>query len=268
MKASEIIKQIETMAPLHFAESWDKSGMQVAAYRKDISHIAIMLDPLPQSIATALNIGADFILAHHPLRMQPCFADKLDDYHEVLALLFKADVALYSAHTSLDCNPAGPVRWLAKSLELTDLQLLETTGQSILPGYENEGSQSFGLGFVGSLPAPLKYEDFCKQLVAQTGKSAWRSSGPRPVWVSRVACCPGSGSELAPVAKSMGADVFITGDVKYHTALNFEINVIDIGHFLLEEIMMQKTAEILEHKLNGIKVSFIPGADPFVFEQN
>ena len=63
------------------------------------------LDPTPESIRIALSGGAEMILAHHPLTMEGRFTDRLDSYHEVLSLLFRANVPLYSAHTSLDANP-------------------------------------------------------------------------------------------------------------------------------------------------------------------
>ncbi len=268
MKVSEIIKVIEKIAPIALAESWDKSGMQVAAFRKQAAHVAVMLDPLPKYMAQALDMGADFILSHHPLSLQARFPDAADDYHEALSLLFKADVPLYSAHTSLDCNPAGPVRWLAEAFALKNVRLLEVSGQTPLPGREQAGAVDYGLGFSGELPSPLPYDEFCKQLAAHAQKSDWRSSGPKPAWVSCMACCPGSGSDLAGIAKSAGADVFVSGDVKYHAALGFEINVIDIGHFQMEEIMMRNLARQLEPLLDEVKVSFIPGVDPFTFERN
>ena len=53
-------------------------------------------------------------------------------------------------------------------------------------------------------------------------------------------------------AESIGAQVFVTGDVKYHTALDaFEksLNLIDIGHYESEhffnEIIIKKLSDIL-----------------------
>mgnify|MGYP002241548695 FL=1 len=66
------------------------------------------------------------ILAHHPLTMEGRFTDRLDSYHEVLSLLFRADVPLYSAHTSLDANPLGPVSWLADELGLCRIPSSDT----------------------------------------------------------------------------------------------------------------------------------------------
>ena len=126
MKQSELIALIERTAPLAIAAPWDKSGVQVASARQDINRLAVCLDPTPESIRIALSGGAEMILAHHPLTMEGRFTDRLDSYHEVLSLVFRADVPLYSAHTSLDANPLGPVSWLADELGLCRIPSSDT----------------------------------------------------------------------------------------------------------------------------------------------
>ena len=93
--------------------------------------------------------------------------------------------------------------------------------------------------------------------------------------IRRVAVCTGSGSSLLEDAARAGADLFITGDMKYHDALalhsrqngnssNFcPMSILDIGHFSLEEEMMRRFALQLEKELDGVTVTFLPGRDPF-----
>lgn len=268
MKLVELINIIEKAAPPHLAEPWDKSGPQVASFRTDISHVAVLLEPLAHNIRRALDLGADFILAHHPLDLRGRLPDRADDYHAALSALFKADVPLYSAHTSLDCNPAGPARWLAHKFSLREAQLLAETGRSLLPGLEDQGELPYGLGFIGDLPTPLPYAEFCRKLARLTERQVWRSCGPKPLQVSRLACCPGSGGELAPAALAGRADVFITGDLRYHTAVAAAPHMLDVGHFALEEIMMREFACLLQEAAGRTKVTFIPGEDPFLFERS
>lgn len=266
MKVLDIINIIEKTAPLRLAAAWDKSGLQVAAFRQEALHLAVMLDPGLPSILKAREMGADFILAHHPLSMEPCYPDAPGSYHSILSVLFKADLPLYSAHTSLDANPLGPVRWLGDKLELARMEVLDVLGQAELPGQSSLSPQNYGFGFVGDLPAPLSYQAFGKKLAAYTQKQAWRSCGPRPQLIRRVACCPGSGGSLIELAQKAGADIFITGDLRYHAALDAPINVIDLGHFQLEEIMMREFAALLAKNLPDIQVSFLPGSDPLSFD--
>lgn len=266
MKIADIISVIEKTAPLCLAAAWDKSGMQVAAFRQEAAHMAVMLDPSLGNIMKAREMGADFLLSHHPLSMEARYPDEAGDYHSILSTLFKADIPLYSAHTSLDANPLGPVRWLGDKFGLRQMRVLEVEGQAELPGQTSSFAQDYGFGFVGELPEPMSYAAFGKKLAAYSQMQAWRVCGPRAEIVRRVACSPGSGGSLIKAAEESGADLFITGDLRYHAALEARLHIIDIGHFQLEEIMMREFASLLSGQLPGVEVSFIEASDPLSFE--
>jgi dinuclear metal center YbgI/SA1388 family protein len=263
MKVSDIIEIIERTAPLSAAAGWDASGVQVAALREEATTIAVTLDPSLASLRQAADSGADFVLAHHPLSLQPRFPNRRDDYLAILSLLFTRGMWLYSAHTSLDANPEGPARWLAGSLGMESLELLEPLGQV------GPDAPQYGFGFTGALPESLAYRDFCQRLASALRKEEWQVCGPVPGQVRRVACCPGSGGDMLGSALASGADLLVTGDVKYHAALDaraFGLRVIDVGHFVLEEEMMRLFAGQLAAGL-GIPVIFIPGRDPLQGER-
>lgn len=273
MKKKHLIEFIEKIAPLSFQAEWDASGVQVASEGEDISHVAVMLDPSEESVQKALSAGADFLLAHHPLAMKPRFLNVQDAYFNVVAAVLRRCACLYSAHTSLDANPQGPVRWLAEAFGLRDVQILEVTGSAVSVAANGAGEiaesklqhvSAFGFGFIGDLPEVYSYDAFCQRLSA-FDIPRWRACGPLPQSIRRVACCPGSGSGLAGLALERGADIFITGDMKYHPATEAPLRILDVGHFILEEKMMKLFAEIIERELN-IPVTFIAAADPFHFE--
>ncbi len=260
MKQHEIIQHIENIAPLSNAAPWDNSGMQVASLRREVNHLALLLDPTASGIAKALEMGADMIVSHHPLAMTPRMPDTADDFHAVMRLLFSADAALYSAHTSLDASLRGPASWLADSFALTDRHALEHIAD------HPEGEPHYGFGLVGDLPEPLSYAAFTDKLARALGKSAWRASGPKPEGISRMAYCPGSGGSMLGAAAASGAQVYITGDMKYHAALEAPIRTLDVGHFILEEVMMRTFAHHLRALCAPVTVSFLEAADPFIFE--
>ncbi|WP_229591351.1 Nif3-like dinuclear metal center hexameric protein [Pseudodesulfovibrio sediminis] len=120
-----------------------------------------------------------------------------------------------------------------------------------------------GFGEVGTLAAPLNWNDFMTKLDGLIQRDALLISGPQPETVSTVAYCGGSGSSLIDKAARAGADVFITGDMKYHPAVETPICVIDVGHFSLEEEMMRLFAEELDGELDDVDVRFFTGTDPF-----
>lgn len=127
-------------------------------------------------------------------------------------------------------------------------------------------SETVGFGEVGQLPEALSYEAFVGVLGTALGRGFWTEIGPRPERVERVAYLPGSGASALDAALAAGADVFITGDVKYHQALDaagMGLHVLDVGHFVLEEEMMRLFAAELDAGLPDVEVRFFQGRDPF-----
>ena len=116
------------------------------------------------------------------------------------------------------------------------------------------------------MPVALAWDEFTARLSA-LGLPLSRMVGQTPKSVARVAYCPGSGADLGSVALSKGADVYLTGDVKYHQAQAVQDLglTIDVGHFCLEETMMRTWSESLERELSpeGVRVVFLPGRNPF-----
>lgn len=326
MQANTLIDRIEQTAPLAGAASWDACGVHVAGTVEAIGKLALMLDPLPSTIARAVEWGADFILSHHPLSREPRFLNKLDAHHEVVHLVMGSGAWLYAAHTSLDANPTGPAGWLARDLGLVEPEVLEPThashvvgvtftleegapgaiavwqampqvldiqvlseGEYFLICYQEQwegirdriiedidetpaflvhelalAPKTLGLGLAGDLAKPMAWNDFCALLAQVTGREHWLLYGEPAETVSRVAYCTGSGSSLAAQAEKSGAQVYITGEMRYHTALECRIPTIDVGHFSLEEEMMRRFAVELsqDEDLASVEVEFFPGVDP------
>lgn len=127
-------------------------------------------------------------------------------------------------------------------------------------------AREFGFGCIGDLPRALSWEEFSLAMEPYL-TSAPRLVGPVPDFIATVAYCPGSGADLAAGAFRQGADVFLTGDLKYHQAQAVEALglTLDVGHFCLEETMMRVWSETLSEELApaGVRVVFLPGHDPF-----
>ncbi|MFW6323437.1 MAG: Nif3-like dinuclear metal center hexameric protein [Desulfovibrionales bacterium] len=255
VQVQELIHHIEQTAPLFLSASWDNSGIQAAAHSQEVNKLAVFLDPLPDCVDRALAWGADFLLSHHPLAITPRLPDRTDFLHSVLRAVLCNDVWLYAAHTSLDVNSTGPVGWLARELSLSDVRPLDP-----LPQHSD-----CGFGIIGEMQTPSAWGDFVSTLVEILSVANWRMGGTEPEEVKTVAYCPGSGAALLDRAVSAGADVLITGDLKFHQAQECaekRTRILDVGHFILEERMMQIWAGELETELPGLEVRFFPGFDP------
>ena len=105
-----------------------------------------------------------------------------------------------------------------------------------------------GLGRVGDLPVRLPLGELIKTVKAALNLEYLRFSGDENQLVKRVAVCGGSGASLIGEALKAGAEVMITGDVKYHeaqTALNNEMAIIDAGHFATEQPIVHYIVDYL-----------------------
>ena len=99
----------------------------------------------------------------------------------------------------------------------------------------------YGLGRVGSLPEEVILSDFAKLVKSVLQIDTVRLGGAQGKPVRKVAVCGGAGASLWKQALSKGADVYVTGDIKYHEALDMTaagLNFIDAGHFSTERIIL------------------------------
>jgi dinuclear metal center YbgI/SA1388 family protein len=109
----------------------------------------------------------------------------------------------------------------------------------------NEG-EKLGLGRIGHLSNKVSLADFAGQIKKTLSAPCLRYVGDPSASLSKVAICSGSGASLLREAVRTGADVMVTGDVKYHEARDAQdlgIALIDAGHFHTEIIMVAEMTE-------------------------
>ena len=107
-----------------------------------------------------------------------------------------------------------------------------------------------GSGVIGDIQ-PDSATSFLQQLKATFGVHTLRYSGNLTRSIKRVALCGGSGAEFVGAAVSSGADVYVTGDVKYHdfTGNASRILIADIGHYESEQYTKDIFYEIIREKM-------------------
>lgn len=126
--------------------------------------------------------------------------------------------------------------------------------------YEMVGKDKVnGLGRVGNLPESVGVRDVVKQCEELFGPGV-RVAGPDcdecAPKARRAAVCGGSGASLIRAAKRARADVFITGDIKYHDAClatELGLTVIDAGHDRTESVALGMWCGLLREKV-GVEV--------------
>ena len=226
---------LEAWAPLSWAEEWDNCGLQVGRRDKPLNKVMVALTPGEAAIQAAVDAGVDMLLTHHPMIFKPTKSVTTDTVlGQSIIKLIQHDINLYCAHTNLDMAVGGVNDVLAKTLNLQTVEILENV------------TEEYGIGRVGNLAEPMALQSFLAQVAGQLECGHLAYQGDLHRQVQRVALCGGSGISYLSAAKKAGADVYVTGDMKYHDAQlasELGICVVDAGHFGTEKQIVKALAE-------------------------
>lgn len=237
MEISKIISIIENFAPLELQEAWDNSGFQIDFGVNDVKKVLLCLSVTENVINQAVEGGYDLIIAHHPLFFIP--------------FRFQKDITIYSAHTNLDVAKGGTTDTLIEVLGLNKPEILE----------EEINYENFPRLVV--LKDSISLDDFAKTLKSKLNlKTLHVVNNNKHKTIKRIAFCAGSGICFAQDAKNAGADVFVTGDVKYHAAIESDVIIMDVGHFEGERPVLTTIKKLLEQL--EIEVKIADEESPFI----
>ncbi len=126
MKIKEIIKAIENIAPLCYQENYDNSGLQIGDREKETNSILVCLDITESVIDEAVALKCDMVISHHPLIFSGVKQITGNTYIErIIVKAISNNIAIYSAHTSLDNVYDGVNSIIAKKIGLKNLKILE-----------------------------------------------------------------------------------------------------------------------------------------------
>lgn len=244
MQLLDILTVLDSIAPFQTAEQWDNVGLMVGDPYQEVRSILVALDPSHEVIEAAAESGKDLIITHHPLIYAPLKRiDLRESLSRKIGALIRSSIALISMHTNFDIAAGGVSDVLAQRLSLRDIQ-------------------SFGPLRLGTVGGEKPLRAWAMGLPFETVRIV---DAGRPV--KNVCICPGSGMEYVKNAGDMGCDTFVTGDVKYHGALDAKesgINVVDLGHFATEQIAITPLAERLSRELPDISIDVFGAQDVFM----
>jgi dinuclear metal center YbgI/SA1388 family protein len=121
---------------------------------------------------------------------------------------------------------------------------------------KNEG-QVMGLGRIAELENETTLAIYADNVKSLLGADHVRVAGDPNRAIKKVALLNGSGSSFINSARFAGADVLVTGDMKYHEivdALEMGLCVIDAGHYATEKIMVKYITEYLRNRFLELKL--------------
>ncbi len=245
----EVVQALDALYPPDTAMSWDRVGLVAGDLDQPVSRIHFAVDPTVEVVQEAIAAGADLLVTHHPLLLR--------GIHSVATTFAKgaavtravvADLALYCAHTNADVADPGVSDALAAACGLVEVEPLGL----------DEGRP---LGRLGRLDPPVSLRQFASALAAALPATAGgiRVAGDADATVCRVAVLGGAGDDRFADVRRVGADVYVTADLRHHPALEAREEarvsgegrpfLVDAGHWASESLWLPVAAAALRARL-------------------
>ena len=215
MNKNEIVNIIENFAPFELQEKWDCSGWVVETQKTEVKKVLIALTVTEEVYQQAVKNHCDMIISHHPMFFVP---------------LYLSDIDIYSAHTNMD-----------KALGGTTDTFVEALGLNGYPMGE----------FLRIVDLEISLKDLSSK-IKKISSNARIVNNKNVQKVSKIAFCAGSGMDMYEEAVGNGCDCFVTGDLKYHSAVDSEIVLYDVGHFESEILIKKVFQGLIKDKVEVI----------------
>lgn len=223
LTVKDVVKVIEDFAPLAQQADYDNSGLLFGNPNAEITGILITLDNSPETVEEAVKRGCNMIIEHHPSVFNAI--KKIDlsiPKHLALALAIKNNIAIYSAHTSVDFACGGLNDTVAKMIGLTDISVV---------GDDPSGAR------IGNLDKATELKTLTERIGSIFDDKHVYFVGEPKKEIKRVAVVNGAGGgseSLLYVVRDAGADVFISSEYKYNVirlAKDLGYAIISFGHY-------------------------------------
>lgn len=243
MKIKDIYSFLNELSPFELQEKWDNSGLNVGSMEDDVKTVYISLD---LDLEMLENVEENsLIITHHPLIFSPLRTITFNDYAtKLLKVLIQKNIALISMHTNIDVTHLN--RYVAS--DILGLDVINSEGYVV---YANVDCSFDEL-----------YKNISSKLQLEYSKVVRCHDR-----VKKVALVTGSGMSMI---NDIDADVFLTGDIKYHDAMDAKvrgISLIDIRHYESEHHFSSLVMGLLEEylKKNELKAIISASKNPFEF---
>jgi dinuclear metal center YbgI/SA1388 family protein len=125
-KISEVISYLEEVAPPSYQESYDNATLITGDPNSLVEGVICTLDCTEEVVQEAIQLGANMIVAHHPIVFKGLKTLTGKDYVErTIIKAIKNDIAIYAIHTNLDHVATGVNKRICNRLELIHTKILQ-----------------------------------------------------------------------------------------------------------------------------------------------
>ena len=239
VKILEIYEFLNQLSPFELQESWDNSGLLIGEFSEDIQRIALSID-VDEGLIDSLE-NDTLLITHHPIIFGGLKQLEFSKYPaNLIKKMVRKNISNIAMHTNFD------------QTHLNNYVAEEILGYKVIKKD----------GFVAYLEINEPFEIFAQKISKAFGLPHAKCVQCNDR-VKVAALTTGSGCSLM---KSIKADCFLTGDVKYHDAMeakSINLSLIDIGHFESEHFFAQI---MLKHLKNlGLEVIIASSKNPFTY---
>ena len=252
----QIYEEMQRIAPLALAESWDNPGLLVDC-GGEVSRVLVTLDITPEVVEEAARKGCGLIVSHHPVIFSPL--KKLSG-QDVAFQLVKSGISAICMHTNLDAAEGGVNEVLAGIFGMREMEAFAE-----------------GCGRVGSIE-PVTVPELAKKAQKElasrcnqpfNGPAVQVKFADTGKTVRRLAVISGAGGSLFEDAIARGADCLLTGEANHHHAIDAKrlgLSLIAAGHYATEFPVTAAVAEKLRTAFPELEVLVSEDArDPYTY---
>lgn len=243
MRLKEFVHELDRVLLPETAAEWDNCGLLVGRLEQPVSKALLALELTQDVLNEAIAQRCNLILTHHPVIFGSLRTLINKDSRNLIFQAIQNDIALYSAHTNFDAIAGGLNDFVAKKLDAKDI---------VVPA--SDPDQLLRILTIDEMSLSDTLDHIQKKLQVQN----LRIVGNTTKQISRIGLVTGAGMDYAFKAFESGADLFLTGDIKYHEAMNCQSEgfiVVDAGHFGTEKFFAEAMSTLLsDHKVfDGIE---------------
>lgn len=207
----DVTAALETAYPPELAEEWDAVGLVCGDPDEPVERVLVCVDAVDATVDEAVELGAQLIVAHHPLLLRGVHGVPADSTKgRLVHWMIRAGIALFCAHTNADSATPGVSDALAAAIGLTVFRPLAPRSE--------QGDT--GIGRIGELAAAEPLRAFVQRVAAAlpATEPGVNGAGDPERMIRTVAVSGGAGDSYLAAATSAGVDAYVTADLRHHPA--------------------------------------------------
>lgn len=132
MKIIELVKKLENLAPIKYAEEYDNVGLLTGNSNDEVTGVLCTLDCTEAVVDEAIQTNCNLIVAHHPIIFKGLKKITGQNYvQRTIINAIKGNIAIYAIHTNLDNAQNGVNNYFANTIGLVNKKVLQPLNHSL-----------------------------------------------------------------------------------------------------------------------------------------